>query len=289
MRILKGLLSAAVLALSSGAATAASWSFTDATLSIQSKGTGVGGARKDSLTPGKALAKTVDLSSSDSLKIILTTREGKSAKRPHQAFLLLKDSTSNLDVSYPLSVKESGKAKVDLTQKDLPIQFRKSQAKVTASLVIASFGPSAGYNSEAFTLNFVSDQGVPGSASEKTTRYGKLPEIHHIFRADPKSPNILISTIFTLGAIAALPILLGAWLLLGANVNHLSKAISDAPIAHALFIGSIVSLEGILFMYYSSWNLFQTLPALFVVGMITFVSGSRALTEVQERRLAGLR
>lgn len=79
------------------------------------------------------------------------------------------------------------------------------------------------------------------------------------------------------------------WLFLGGNVNHLQKALSDAPIAHALFVGSIISLEGILFLYYSSWNLFQALPALAVVGVVTFLSGSRALTEVQERRLAGLR
>lgn len=59
--------------------------------------------------------------------------------------------------------------------------------------------------------------------------------------------------------------------------------------AHALFLGSIIGLEGILFLYYSSWNLFQTLPALIVVGTVAFVSGSRALTEVQDRRLAGQR
>lgn len=65
---------------------------------------------------GKPLAKAITLGPSDSLKIILTTQEDKSAKRPHQAFLLLKDATSNLDVSYPLSVKETGKAKVDLVR-----------------------------------------------------------------------------------------------------------------------------------------------------------------------------
>ena len=48
-------------------------------------------------------------------------------------------------------------------------------------------------------------------------------------------------------------------------------------------------MEGIFFMYYTTWNLFQTLPAALAVGMITFLSGSRALSEVQERRLAGLR
>jgi len=69
-----------------------------------------------SLTPGKPLAKAIDLGPDDSLKITLTAQEGKSAKKPHQAFLLLKDSSSNLDVSYPLSVKESGKAKFDLVR-----------------------------------------------------------------------------------------------------------------------------------------------------------------------------
>lgn len=47
MRILSGLLSASVFALSATHALAASWTFTDATVSVQGKGTGVGGARKD--------------------------------------------------------------------------------------------------------------------------------------------------------------------------------------------------------------------------------------------------
>ena len=76
---------------------------------------------------------------------------------------------------------------------------------------------------------------------------------------------------------------------MGVNVDHLSKAMSDAPIAHALFVGSIVGIEGAFFLYYSVWNLFQTLPLLVALGFVAYVSGSRALTEVQERRLAGLR
>jgi oligosaccharyltransferase complex subunit delta (ribophorin II) len=79
------------------------------------------------------------------------------------------------------------------------------------------------------------------------------------------------------------------WLYLGGNLNHLSKAMQDAPIAHITFYGSIICIEGIFFMYYTSWNLFKTLPFLLAVGTVAFLSGSRALSEVQERRLAGLR
>ena len=79
------------------------------------------------------------------------------------------------------------------------------------------------------------------------------------------------------------------WLALGANLNHLPSALNNAPVSHSLFLGSIVALEGIFLLYYTSWNLFQTLPAAAAAGALAFVSGSRALSEVQERRLAGLR
>lgn len=59
--------------------------------------------------------------------------------------------------------------------------------------------------------------------------------------------------------------------------------------SHAAFFGSIVALEGIFFLYYTTWNLFQTLPVVGVVGVVAVLSGSRALGEVQARRLAGER
>lgn len=54
------------------------------------------------------------------------------------------------------------------------------------------------------------DVNAPASASDQGIRYGKLPEIHHIFRGEQKSPNIVISTVFAIGSLAALPVLLGA-------------------------------------------------------------------------------
>lgn len=96
------------------------------------------------------------------------------------------------------------------TYKDLPPQFLRGTSKLTATLVIASFGSSSGYNSQAFTLNVLPDPNTPPAATQKALRYGKLEEIHHVFRGDPKSPNILISTVFGLGSIAALPLLVGA-------------------------------------------------------------------------------
>jgi oligosaccharyltransferase complex subunit delta (ribophorin II) len=89
--------------------------------------------------------------------------------------------------------------------------------------------------------------------------------------------------------LACLPAIFLTWGLLGGNLNHLPKALGAAPVSHILFFGSILSMEGVFFMYYTSWRLFTALPAAGVVGLVAFLSGSRALTEVQERRLKGER
>jgi oligosaccharyltransferase complex subunit delta (ribophorin II) len=162
------------------------------------------------LSTSTPLPKTVPLTSTDTLKIILTTQDGSTAKRAHQAFLTLTDPTTTLEISYPFSVKDSGKAKLDLTHKDIPTAFLRSPRSLSASIVIASFGSSPGYNSKVFTLAIESDSTASSAGGdEKPLRYGKLPEIHHIFRADPKNPNIMISLFFSGVVVATLPILLG--------------------------------------------------------------------------------
>lgn len=175
------------------------------------------------------------------------------------------------------------------THKDLPIQFLTSSKPILASLVIGSFGSSKPYKSKIFDLNVSRDANVPLVIPEPPLRYAAEKEIHHIFREDPRSPPKIISLVFAAAVAGALPVLLGIWAALGANVSHLGKALGNAPVSHALFFGSILAMEGIFFMYYTTWNLFQTLPAAAVVGIVAFLSGSRALSEVQGRRLAGLR
>ncbi|KAF2223430.1 Oligosaccharyltransferase subunit Ribophorin II-domain-containing protein [Elsinoe ampelina] len=281
-----------LLSLSTLAATAVSaagWSFQDGSVTVTAKGAGVGGGSKESLSPDSLLPTELSLGTSDSLKIVLTTVDGKTAKRPHQAFFTLFEPGTGLEESWPLNVKENGKAKLDLSQKDLPHQFLTSDSALTAKLTIASFGSSKPYTGRIFPLRISRDSSTPLSIPAPPLRYGKQPEIHHIFRGDPKSPPFVVSGFFTLAVIATLPVLLGAWLALGANFNHLGKALNGAPVSHALFLGSIVGIEGVFFLYYTTWNLFQMLPAVGVLGAVAIVSGSRALSEVQERRLAGER
>nr|POE86930.1 uncharacterized protein CFP56_63962 [Quercus suber] len=275
--------------LSSAVLAASSWTFEDATVTVQAKGAGVGGAAtKEKLTPSSP-PHVITLPSGDTLKIVLTTTEGKTAKRPHQAFLTLQEPTTGLEESFPFSVKDNGKGKVELTQKDLPFQFITATKSLKASIVLASFGSSAPFNRHTFDLAIEADSGAPLTIPSPPERYASKQEIHHIFKDDPHSAPKVISLFFTLAVLVTLPALLGAWMYLGGNLDHAGKAFGANPAAHGLFFGSVIAMEGVFFMYYLSWNLFQTLPVAGVVALVAYVSGSRALTEVQDRRLAGER
>jgi oligosaccharyltransferase complex subunit delta (ribophorin II) len=48
-------------------------------------------------------------------------------------------------------------------------------------------------------------------------------------------------------------------------------------------------MEGLFFLYYYSWSLFQVLPVALGIGLVIFLSGTKALSEVQSRRLSGER
>jgi oligosaccharyltransferase complex subunit delta (ribophorin II) len=183
-----------------------------------------------SLKENTPLSTPISLGDSDSLKLLLTAQEDRSAKRPHQAFLLLKDSTTGLDVSYPFSVKNDGKSKVELvsaeyyiyythcskansvcgtqSKKDIPTQFLATSEPVDAEIVIGSFGGSDAYRNLAFQLSINGDASAP-AASDSVERYGKQPRINHIFKTDPKSPPPIITLIFLLATLVTIPVLAG--------------------------------------------------------------------------------
>ncbi len=73
--------------------------------------------------------------------------------------------------------------------------------------MIGSFGATEGLLAPLFDVVFKIDPDSPSPSYEKPLRYGKQPEIHHIFRADARSPPKIISLVFVLAVLAALPAL----------------------------------------------------------------------------------
>lgn len=57
---------------------------------------------------------TLTLGHQDKLKVTVITKDGSKPKRPHQAFLVVKESLSGLEAPFPLTVKDSGKGSVEI-------------------------------------------------------------------------------------------------------------------------------------------------------------------------------
>lgn len=271
----------------SSIAEANSWNFDEAIISVSSQGRADGKFR-DKLSDHAVLAKLVTLTTAEKLKIILTATEDGVARRPHQAFLLLRDQETGLEATFPFSTKENGKGVLEFTQKELPEQFEKTSEPLRATLLLASFGESLAFSNHVFNLEVKTD---PNNQRNyvKPLRYGKQKEIYHIFKSTPQSGPVIISIIFVLTVIASVPILFASWIYSSANLSHLSQAMRAAPLAHTLFYGSILAMEFVFLLYYLKWNLFQVLPVAGVISLISILSGPHALSEVQNRRLSGER
>jgi oligosaccharyltransferase complex subunit delta (ribophorin II) len=96
------------------------------------------------------------------------------------------------------------------TQKELPVQLLSSEQNLEATLLLASFDSAKPYSSHVFDLEVKHDSNAPLPKYEKPLRYGKLEEIHHIFKADPQSGPKIISLFFVLAVLATVPVLLGS-------------------------------------------------------------------------------
>jgi len=55
----------------------------------------------------------IELSSQDTLRLVVTTKLDSDVARPHQSFLLVEDPTRKLELVLPVPVKTSGKGKLD--------------------------------------------------------------------------------------------------------------------------------------------------------------------------------
>jgi len=93
------------------------------------------------------------------------------------------------------------------TQKDIPVPLLVATKPLEALIVIGSFGSAQAYNSRVFDVEIKTDPTAPALSYEKPVRYGAKPEIHHTFRADPKSPPKVISLFFATAVVATVPAL----------------------------------------------------------------------------------
>lgn len=70
-------------------------------------------------TQKSPLSQSVPFGTAETLKITLTAQEKGKGKRPHQAFLILRETTTGVEAPFPLTVKENGKATLEIVRPTL--------------------------------------------------------------------------------------------------------------------------------------------------------------------------
>lgn len=68
----------------------------------------------NSFGPQSPLKTPVSLTAQDTLTVSLTAKDNGKAKRPHQAFVLLKEDDTGLEAPFPLTVRDTGKGNVKI-------------------------------------------------------------------------------------------------------------------------------------------------------------------------------
>ncbi|KND03293.1 uncharacterized protein SPPG_02342 [Spizellomyces punctatus DAOM BR117] len=114
-----------------------------------------------------------------------------------------------------------------------------------------------------------------------------LPEITHKFRPADKMPNKILSLTFSGLVLAPWLLLLGSYIVLGANFTNLFSS-SVSFISGSAFMGSLSLCVLLYYVYWVKLNLFQLLGYGSLLGLITAILGRQALVARAAMRSAGV-
>ncbi|CAG8549223.1 3073_t:CDS:2 [Paraglomus occultum] len=239
-----------------------------------------------SLAYPETLSSPLILSPDDTFKLSLNIQEKDSDKafHPHQALLTLTDEKTREQYLLVIKVREKGKARVELDMKAAPDDLTSHSGNYSMEIILGTPSHSNPFRYRIGTLNI---EGTIKSPRKAPIVYGPRPEIHHVFRDGERSPSLWISYTFSIIALTPWIVLVGGWKYIKVNLSLLlSKPTESLPVI--AFLSSLLAMETLLFGYWISLNLLQTLPWLAASSLVAFVTGQRALTKVQTWRLDGL-
>ncbi|CAG8559478.1 7308_t:CDS:2 [Acaulospora morrowiae] len=233
-----------------------------------------------------SLEEPIPLSQGDDLKMIFIIQDKQTEKGflPHQTFAVLTSEKTGDQITLIVHVRDNGKSKFELDMNSAPKELT-SPGNYSFDLIIGTFSHNHPIKYHIGTIEI----DVPSSPPKPTSVvYGPKPEISHIFRPDEKLPPIWLSSAFVLIVLTPWIFLIGAWMHLRVNVSLITK-MPSFPLSSLLFLSSIIAIEFLFYKYWTCLNIFQTLSFLTGLGILTFFTGKRALSSVQESRILGIR
>ncbi|XP_034764169.2 dolichyl-diphosphooligosaccharide--protein glycosyltransferase subunit 2-like isoform X3 [Acipenser ruthenus] len=200
---------------------------------------------------------------------------------PHQTFVRLYNQKTDQEVVFVAEPDSKNVYRFELDTAERKSEFNSMSGTYALHLIIgdATLENPILWNMADIVLKFP-DEDAPSVVQSKNLYVAK-PEIQHLFREPEKKPATVVSNAFTALVLAPFLLLIILWCKLGANISNFSIT----PSALLFHLGHAAML-GLMYVYWTHLNMFQTLKYLAIVGSLTFLAGNRMLAQKAVKRIS---
>uniref|UniRef100_A0A8C6PAG9 Dolichyl-diphosphooligosaccharide--protein glycosyltransferase subunit 2 n=1 Tax=Nothobranchius furzeri TaxID=105023 RepID=A0A8C6PAG9_NOTFU len=198
---------------------------------------------------------------------------------PHQTFVRLHNQKTGQEVVFVAEPDSKNLYKFELDAAERKSEFDSMSGTYSLYLIVgdATLENPILWNVADVVLKFVEEE-APAAVQPKTL-YVPKPEIQHLFREPEKKPPTVVSNTFTALVLSPFLLLLILWFKLGANISSFSFSPSTI-----LFHVGHAAMLGLMYVYWTHLNMFQTLKYLAIIGGVTFLAGNRMLAQKAVKR-----
>uniref|UniRef100_A0AAY4EMG6 Dolichyl-diphosphooligosaccharide--protein glycosyltransferase subunit 2 n=1 Tax=Denticeps clupeoides TaxID=299321 RepID=A0AAY4EMG6_9TELE len=198
---------------------------------------------------------------------------------PHQTFVRLHNQKTGQEVVFVAEPDSKNLYKFELDTAERKSEFDSISGTYALYLIVgdATLENPILWNVADVVLKFL-DEEAPATVQTKTL-YVPKPEIKHLFREPEKRPPTVVSNTFTALVLSPFLLLLILWIKLGANISNFSFS----PSCILFHVGHAAML-GLMYVYWTHLNMFQTLKYLAILGSFTFLAGNRMLAQKAVKR-----
>ncbi|XP_064162656.1 dolichyl-diphosphooligosaccharide--protein glycosyltransferase subunit 2 isoform X1 [Anguilla rostrata] len=200
---------------------------------------------------------------------------------PHQTFVRLHNQKTGQEVVFVAEPDSKKVYKFELDTAERKSEFDSMSGTYTLYLIVgdATLDNPILWNVADVVLKFLEEEAP--SVIQPKTLYIPKPEIQHLFREPEKKPPTVVSNTFTALVLSPLLLLLILWIKLGANISNFSLSPSSV-----LFHVGHAAMLGLMYVYWTHLDMFQTLKYLAIIGSLTFLAGNRMLAQKAVKRIA---
>ncbi|XP_077807839.1 dolichyl-diphosphooligosaccharide--protein glycosyltransferase subunit 2 isoform X11 [Macaca mulatta] len=198
---------------------------------------------------------------------------------PHQTFVRLHNQKTGQEVVFVAEPDNKNVYKFELDTSERKIEFDSASGTYTLYLIIgdATLKNPILWNVADVVIKFPEEEAPSTVLSQNL--FTPKQEIQHLFREPEKRPPTVVSNTFTALILSPLLLLFALWIRIGANVSNFTFA----PSTIIFHLGHAAML-GLMYVYWTQLNMFQTLKYLAILGSVTFLAGNRMLAQQAVKR-----